>query len=83
MIKHIEDQKEIKRKIVEEARKNNMLQECGCCYNDECLLDDMLPCREGHHFCIECVQRASEVSNLIDLNFLPKYLGLIQNLVTR
>ena len=61
VIKHIENEKDLKRKIVEEARKNNQLQECGCCYNDECLLEDMLPCREGHNFCIECVQRGSEV----------------------
>ena len=62
VIKHIENEKDLKRKIVEEARKNNQLQECGCCYNDECLLEDMLPCREGHNFCIECVQRGSEVA---------------------
>ncbi len=36
--------------------------ECTCCYNDECLDEDMLPCRGGHLFCRECVQRASEVA---------------------
>ena len=62
VIKHIEDQNEKKRKLVEEAKNNNMLQECGCCYNDECLLEDMYSCKEGHNFCQDCVQRASEVS---------------------
>ena len=47
---------------MEEARNNNALQECGCCYNDECLLEDMFSCKDGHNFCQDCIQRASEVA---------------------
>ena len=65
MIRHIEEQKENKRNMIENARKSNTLQECGCCYNDECLLDDMLPCRDAHTFCTDCVQRASEVNIIL------------------
>ena len=61
VIEHIKEQKEIKKRMIEEARDANLLQECGCCYNDDNLLEDMLPCRKGHNFCAECVQRGSEV----------------------
>ena len=47
---------------VEEAKDKGTLMECVCCYNDECLDEDMLPCGGGHLFCKECVQRASEVA---------------------
>ena len=47
---------------IEEAKEKGTLMECVCCYNDECLADDMLPCGGGHLFCKECVQRASEVA---------------------
>ena len=47
---------------VEEAKEKGTLMECVCCYNDECLDEDMLPCGGGHLFCKECVQRASEVA---------------------
>ena len=64
VIKHIEDQKIRKTKLIDEARNNNLLQECGCCYNDECLLEDMFLCKDGHSFCQDCIQRASEVQKL-------------------
>ena len=59
--KFVQGIKEDKEKRIEEARKEEKLMECTCCYNDECLVDDMLPCTGGHLFCRECVQRASEV----------------------
>jgi hypothetical protein len=36
--------------------------ECVCCYNEECLEEDMLACSRGHLYCKKCVQRASEVA---------------------
>merc|ERR1719433_2349323 len=47
---------------IEEARERGTLVECVCCYSDECLVEDMLPCESGHLFCKDCVQRASEVA---------------------
>ncbi len=47
---------------IQEAREKEELLECVCCCNDECLLEDMLPCKAGHLFCRECVQRASDVA---------------------
>ena len=46
---------------IDRARTHQQLVECVCCYNDECLVEEMLPCNGGHLFCTECVQRASEV----------------------
>ena len=57
-IKNKEKQHE---KKVQKAKKSGSLKECLCCYNDECLLEEMFPCSGGHLFCKECVQRASEV----------------------
>ena len=59
---YIKSLQEDRDKKIEEAKNANSLMECTCCYNDECLMEDMLPCTGGHMFCKECVQRASEVS---------------------
>ena len=47
---------------VSEARESGNLMECVCCCDEECLVEDMLPCGGGHLFCKDCVQRASEVA---------------------
>ena len=60
--KFIDDQKEEHEKLVAEAKEAGNLMECVCCFNDECLVEDMLPCGGGHLFCKDCVQRASEVN---------------------
>ena len=60
--KFINDQKEEHEKLVAEAKEAGNLMECVCCFNDECLVEDMLPCGGGHLFCKDCVQRASEVN---------------------
>ncbi len=64
---------------VSEARDKDALMECVCCLSDECLLDDMLPCKGGHLFCRECVQRASEVSKA-NLAFVCKVLRVFFSL---
>lgn len=45
---------------VEEARIQGELLECSCCFDDECLLEDMMACSDGHLFCKDCVKRSSE-----------------------
>ena len=62
MKKHLETEKKEHDAKVAEAKKRGELIECVCCYNDECLFEDMLPCKGGHLFCRECVARASEVA---------------------
>jgi len=47
---------------IEWARAAGILIECKCCYSDDCLEEDMLPCKGGHLFCKECIQRASVVA---------------------
>ena len=62
---HLEREEKEKTRRVEEARKMDLLETCNCCYNDECLPDDMLPCKGGHSFCIDCIRRASQVRKLL------------------
>ena len=62
MKKFHEDQEKQREAKIEEARKLGQLQECPCCYSDDCLEEDMLPCKNGHSYCSSCVQRASEVA---------------------
>ena len=57
----IKNKEEVHEKKVAAAKKSGRLTECLCCYNDGCLLEDMLPCSGGHLFCKECIQRASKV----------------------
>merc|ERR1719381_179205 len=58
-MKQVEERRQIK---ISEAREAGSLIECQCCYSDECLEEDMLPCMGGHMYCKECVQRGSEVA---------------------
>lgn len=47
---------------MESARREGRLVECGCCFNDDNLAEDMLECSRGHAFCKECIRRtANEV----------------------
>ena len=46
----------------EDAKRNQNLLECTCCYVDELLDEDMLTCPEGHMFCKECVKRFAETT---------------------
>ena len=43
----------------EAARLSNSFVECQCCFNEECLGEDMVTCNGGHLFCKECVQRSA------------------------
>ena len=33
---------------MEQARAAGLLQECQCCYSEDCLEEQMVPCRAGH-----------------------------------
>eukprot|EP00918_Siedleckia_nematoides_P062606 GHVU01136503.1.p1 GENE.GHVU01136503.1~~GHVU01136503.1.p1 ORF type:complete len:333 (+),score=40.44 GHVU01136503.1:105-1001(+) len=60
ILDHIANIVEEKRKRIEVARCYGQLLECPCCYDDELLTEDMLPCPDGHLFCKMCVQKSTE-----------------------
>ena len=47
---------------VEAARAAGSLEECGCCYHPDCLVEDMVQCKGGHYYCKECVARGASVA---------------------
>uniref|UniRef100_T1J9J9 RING-type domain-containing protein n=1 Tax=Strigamia maritima TaxID=126957 RepID=T1J9J9_STRMM len=53
---------EEKRKRLEEAKSNGTLMTCECCFEEELLLDDMLPCPKDHLFCKICICRQAEIN---------------------
>ncbi|KAK0046834.1 E3 ubiquitin-protein ligase RNF216 [Biomphalaria pfeifferi] len=54
-------EKELKRRQkVEEAKLNGQIYECCCCFDDECLFEELASCPEGHLFCKTCVIRSTE-----------------------
>ena len=55
--------KEIMQKqLIEEARSAGLLVECEICYKDDCLEQDMVPCKANHLNCAECVAQAAKVA---------------------
>ena len=59
---HLDDVKRTREMKLEEARKNGELHECGCCFDDECLFEEMQACADGHIFCKECIRRSCEAA---------------------
>jgi len=49
-------------KLVAEAKAAGQLKECLCCYNDECLEEEMILCNSNHMYCKECVARGANVA---------------------
>ncbi|KAL5009343.1 hypothetical protein ScPMuIL_014924 [Solemya velum] len=45
---------------IHDARENKELYECGCCFDDECLFEEMSSCADGHLFCNSCVKGSAE-----------------------
>ncbi|XP_033735539.1 uncharacterized protein LOC117324038 [Pecten maximus] len=58
---HLKEQRMMKQLRRDEAGANGELLPCECCFDDECLFEDMTSCQDGHLFCKECVRRSSEV----------------------
>jgi len=44
------------------GRLAGSLVECECCFNTECLMDDMVRCGGGHIYCTECVEISTKVA---------------------
>ena len=47
---------------IEDAKRLGHLQECLCCYSDDCLPEDMISCKGGHVYCRECIARGTDVA---------------------
>ncbi|XP_049804091.1 uncharacterized protein LOC126243001 [Schistocerca nitens] len=55
------NEKELKRvESLRKAKENNELLECGCCYDNEVLAEDVVTCAEGDIFCKTCLQKYAE-----------------------
>jgi len=52
-----------RRKIYVDAKENNSFVKCDCCLDDECILLDMMTCNNGHMFCQECIEQASNIAS--------------------
>ena len=50
------------KQLVEEARAAGLLVECGICYKDDCLEQEMVPCKAYHLHCAECIAQAAKVA---------------------
>lgn len=59
--RYLHDKKQVYELRLQEARDNGELMECQCCFDEECLFEDMAACPEGHLFCKTCIRRSSEV----------------------
>ncbi|WAR19597.1 RN216-like protein [Mya arenaria] len=53
---HLREVREQKNMKIDAARQAGELLECGCCYDDECLFEDMAACADGHIFCQDTLQ---------------------------
>ena len=62
ILAHLQAKKKEREKRFEEARAAGELEECGCCYDDEVMREDMLECPNKHRFCRECVRRGAETA---------------------
>lgn len=43
------------------AREKHALVTCPCCYDDELLPEDLVPCEAGHGCCGSCVKRSAQI----------------------
>ncbi|XP_021369677.1 uncharacterized protein LOC110460829 [Mizuhopecten yessoensis] len=59
---HLDEEKRFKELKRLQAKENEELLECGCCYDNECFIEDMASCQDGHLFCKDCIKRSSEVA---------------------
>ena len=60
--REIDKRAEERRRKVEEAQVLGQLQECLCCYSEDCLPEDMISCRSGHVYCRDCITRGTDVA---------------------
>lgn len=54
-------QKSNKERKISKAKRRGQLFTCLCCFDEECLYEDLCMCPGDHMFCRTCVRRGSEV----------------------
>ena len=59
---YIKREKERREERVKEAREAGALIECQCCYSDECLEEDMLPCQVLEDIVLDLIAWAKATS---------------------
>ena len=50
-------------RLMDEARAAGLLVECEVCYKDDCLEQEMVPCKANHLHCRECIILAAKVAS--------------------
>ena len=48
--------------MIDEARAAGLLVECEVCCRDDCLEQEMVPCKANHLHCGECIAQAAKVA---------------------
>ncbi|KAL3872806.1 hypothetical protein ACJMK2_036006 [Sinanodonta woodiana] len=59
---YLKEEKRRFEQCVMKAKEKKELLECSCCFDDECLFENMTSCADGHLFCKKCVQRSTETA---------------------
>jgi len=54
-------EEEAHQKKIENARKTGAFFTCGCCFDNECLLEEVYMCSSDHMFCGDCMRRGAGV----------------------
>ena len=50
-------------RLIDEARAAGLLVECEVCCKDDCLEQEMVPCKANHLHCGECIILAAKVAS--------------------
>ena len=54
---YLTTQKHLRNLKILNAKSKKLLIECQCCFDNELIEDDMMPCPMGHLFCRDCIKR--------------------------
>ena len=56
------DKEKEQKQLLEDARAAGLLVECEICFKDDCLEQEMVPCKANHLHCAECIVQAAKVA---------------------
>ena len=56
------DKEKEQKQLLEDARAAGLLVECEICFKDDCLEQEMVPCKANHLHCAECIAQAAKVA---------------------
>ncbi|GLV35265.1 lethal (2) k09913 [Carabus blaptoides fortunei] len=61
IMNYIKQQEEMKIEARRTAKEAGLMKTCGCCFDDEVMVEDIACCEAGHIFCKDCVRKGCEV----------------------